>query len=115
MAAPISEGREIGRIGHETRLIPSAFARWWASFAKTSGLPLEEISSDAVAQHGRTSGFLLADEIHVWTGRDLWEALTTGLEKIDDSLLVVASTAGRGQDNLAWEFFKDARQVGRGG
>lgn len=75
---------------------------------------LEVISGDGGPQHGRTPGFVLADEIHIWKGRDLWEALTTGLEKIDDSLLVVASTAGRGQDNLAWEFFDDARNVARG-
>lgn len=75
---------------------------------------LEVISGDGGPQHGRTPAFVLADEIHIWKGRDLWEALTTGLEKIDDSLLVVASTAGRGQDNLAWEFFEDARNVARG-
>lgn len=75
---------------------------------------LEVISGDGGPQHGRTPGFVLADEIHIWKGRDLWEALTTGLEKIDDSLLVVASTAGRGQDNLAWDFFDDARNVARG-
>lgn len=75
---------------------------------------LEVISGDGGPQHGRTPGFVLADEIHIWKGRDLWEALTTGLEKIDDSLLVVASTAGRGQDNLAWEFFEDARNIARG-
>ncbi|OJH45835.1 terminase large subunit [Paracoccus sp. SM22M-07] len=75
---------------------------------------LEVISGDGGPQHGRTPGFVLADEIHIWKGRDLWEALTTGLEKIDDSLLVVASTAGRGQESLAWDFFEDARNVARG-
>lgn len=75
---------------------------------------LEVISGDGGPQHGRTPGFVLADEIHIWKGRDLWDALTTGLEKIDDSLLVVASTAGRGQETLAWDFFEDARNVARG-
>lgn len=75
---------------------------------------LEVISGDGGPQHGRTPAFVLADEIHIWKGRDLWEALTTGLEKIDDSLLVVASTAGRGQDTLAFDFFEDARNVARG-
>lgn len=75
---------------------------------------LDVISSDGGRQHGATPAFVLADEIHIWKGRDLWEALTTGLEKIDDSLLVVASTAGRGQDTLAFDFFEDARNVARG-
>ncbi|HWL56413.1 MAG TPA: terminase TerL endonuclease subunit [Paracoccus sp. (in: a-proteobacteria)] len=81
---------------------------------RKDGAQLEVVSSDGGRQHGETPGFVLADEIHVWKGRDLWEALTTGLDKIDNSLLVVASTAGRGQDNLAWEFFEDARNVARG-
>ena len=75
---------------------------------------LEVISGEGGPQHGRTPGFVLADEIHIWRGRDLWEALTTGLEKIDDSLLIVASTAGRGQDNIAFEFFDGARKVATG-
>lgn len=75
---------------------------------------LEVISGDAGPQHGRTPAFVLADEIHIWQGRGLWEALTTGLDKTDNPLLVVATTAGRGQDNLAWEVIEDARKVARG-
>lgn len=75
---------------------------------------LEVISGEGGPQHGRTPHFVLADEIHIWKGRDLWEALTTGLEKIDNSLLIVASTAGRGQDTLAFEFFDGARKVASG-
>lgn len=68
----------------------------------------------ALTQHGRTPSFVLADEIHIWPNRLLWEALTTGLSKVENNLLFVASTAGRGQDTLAWEFFEGARQVARG-
>lgn len=75
---------------------------------------LEVISGDAGPQHGRTPAFVLADEIHIWPNRHLWEALTTGMDKIDNPLLVVATTAGRGQDNLAWEVIDDARKVARG-
>ena len=78
------------------------------------GSYLEVISGDAGPQHGRTPAFVLADEIHIWPNRYLWEALTTGLDKTDNPLLVVATTAGRGQDNLAWEIIEDARKVARG-
>lgn len=81
---------------------------------KADGSYLEVISGEGGPQHGRTPHFVLADEIHIWKGRDLWEALTTGLEKIDNTLLVVASTAGRGQDNIAFEFFDGARKVATG-
>lgn len=78
------------------------------------GAFLEIVSSDGRAQHGRTPGFVLADEIHVWRGNELYEALTTGLEKTDNGLLVIATTAGRGQENTAWRVIEDARKVARG-
>lgn len=75
---------------------------------------LEIVSSDAPSQEGRTPAFVLADEIHVWRGTDLWKVLTNGLDKIDNSLLVVATTAGRGQENIAFEVIQRARKVARG-
>ncbi|MCM2504101.1 terminase large subunit [Aureimonas altamirensis] len=78
------------------------------------GAFLEVVSSDGKKQHGRTPDFVLADEIHVWRGEELWEALTTGLEKSDNGLLVIATTAGRGQENMAWRTIEDARKVARG-
>ena len=78
------------------------------------GTVLEIVSSDAPNQEGRTPAFVLADEIHVWRGTDLWKVLTNGLDKIDNSLLVVATTAGRGQENIAHEVIQRARKVARG-
>ncbi|WP_234680794.1 terminase large subunit [Bradyrhizobium monzae] len=75
---------------------------------------LEVISSDAPSQDGRTPSFVLADEIHVWRGTALWTVLANGLDKIDNSLLVVATTAGRGQDNIAYEVIERARKIARG-
>ena len=75
---------------------------------------LEVISKDGGSAHGRTPSFVLADELHIWPDRYLWEALTSGLDKTDDGLLVVASTAGRGTENIGYEFFEDARKVARG-
>ncbi|WP_245845198.1 terminase large subunit domain-containing protein [Pseudothioclava arenosa] len=43
------------------------------------GSVLKAVSSDGRAQHGTTPTFILADEIHVWQGRDLWEALQSGM------------------------------------
>jgi phage terminase large subunit-like protein len=75
---------------------------------------LEVISSDAPSQEGRTPAFVLADEIHVWPGDGLWKVLTNGLDKTSNSLLVVATTAGRGQDNIAHEVIERARKIARG-
>ncbi|WP_172125402.1 terminase TerL endonuclease subunit [Devosia sp. 919] len=78
------------------------------------GVALEVISGDAGTQHGRTPNFVLADELHVWPNFYLWEALQSGLDKSDNTLMVIATTAGRGQENVAWEQIEDARKVARG-
>ncbi|TAI63459.1 terminase TerL endonuclease subunit [Bradyrhizobium sp. Leo170] len=78
------------------------------------GVELEVISSDAPSKEGRTPSFVLADELHVWRGDGLWKVLTNGLDKIDNSLLVIATTAGRGQDNIAYEVIERARKIARG-
>jgi phage terminase large subunit-like protein len=81
---------------------------------RPDNVTLRVVSSDGRLQHGSTPSFVLADELHVWPNRLLWEALTTGLDKIDEPLLVVATTAGRGQENVAHEIVEDARRVARG-
>ncbi|MGL9618301.1 terminase large subunit [Bradyrhizobium sp. U531] len=78
------------------------------------GTELEVISADAPSKEGRTPSFVLADELHVWRGDLLWKVLTNGLDKTDNSLLVVATTAGRGQDNIAHEVIERARKIARG-
>lgn len=79
-----------------------------------NGAFFESISADAGTQHGRTPVFVLADELHAWKKRDLWDVLRSGLVKTPGSLLVVATTAGRGQENIAWDIVDDARKVARG-
>jgi phage terminase large subunit-like protein len=72
------------------------------------------ISSDGGAQLGKTPQFVLADELIAWKNRELWKALRTGLVKVPDSLMIVITQAGRGQDNLAWELLDYARKVDDG-
>lgn len=81
---------------------------------KADGTFLETLSSDAETQHGRTPTFAFVDEIHAHKKRDLWEAIRSGLPKTKSSLLVIATTAGRGQESLAWELVEYARKVARG-
>jgi phage terminase large subunit-like protein len=75
---------------------------------------LRTLSSDGGAAHGLTPTFTLIDEIHIWKGRDLWEALRSGAAKVDNSLTVIATTAGRGAETLASEQFDYARRVAIG-
>lgn len=80
-----------------------------------TGTKLEAISADGATQHGRTPSFVLADELHAWKDHTgLWEALKTGLAKEDNSLLVITTTAGRGQSGAAWDQYQYARDVALG-
>jgi phage terminase large subunit-like protein len=79
-----------------------------------TGAWFEAMSADGRVAHGHTPVFALVDELHAWPKRDLWEAINSGMIKVSNSLKMVISTAGRGQENVAWEFFDHARKVARG-
>lgn len=117
--------RKQARIAYEealgiVRLVPGADAEVSVADYKhrmvlrRDGSFYEALSSDAGTQHGRTPVFVLADELHAWAKRDLWDVLRSGLVKVRGSLLVIATTAGRGHENIAWDIVEDARRVARG-
>ncbi|MBF2716891.1 terminase large subunit [Agrobacterium vitis] len=81
---------------------------------KPNKAELLAVSSDGAAQHGKTPSFVLVDEIHAWKGRDLWEALKSGMAKVPDTLMIIATTAGRGQENIGFEIYDYARKVATG-
>jgi phage terminase large subunit-like protein len=79
-----------------------------------SGSTLRAIPADGDVQHGKTPYFVLIDELHIWKNRRLWKALKTGLLKTPNTLLVIITTAGRGQDNLAFEEYQYAKRIASG-
>jgi len=79
-----------------------------------NGSFLEALSNDAGTQHGRTPVFALVDELHAWKKRDLWDVIRTGFVKVPGSLCIVITTAGRGQENIAFDVIEYARKVARG-
>lgn len=74
----------------------------------------QSMSADAAAGHGITPAFSLADEVHLYKNRNLYDAITTGLNKTAGSLLIIATTAGVGQTNIGWETYEYARRVADG-
>lgn len=81
------------------------------------GSRYQALASEGGTQHGRTPAVVIADELHVWDGRPglrLWEALESSLVKTPGTLMVVASTSGRGQENLAWKTVEYAIKVQKG-
>lgn len=114
--ARIAFEEDISIIREDRRLVPLVDAQDYRNrfTDKRSGTVVEAISADAKTQHGRTPTFTLMDELHSWPKRDLWEALKTGLLKTPGSLNVIITTAGRGQENIAFETYAYARKVALG-
>lgn len=69
------------------------------------------ISAEGDAQHGKTPSFVLADELHVWRGFSLWNALDTGTSKVPDSLKVIITTAGERTEGICFDLFQYALKV----
>lgn len=72
------------------------------------------ISHEAYSKHGLSVSMLLADEVHAWPTRDLWEVLVSSMGKRLCPLSIVTTTAGHGRGDLAWELYDYALKVERG-
>lgn len=74
----------------------------------------EAISSEGLGAHGSTPNVIIADELHAWTTekhRELWRVLRSAAGKTDDSLMVVLTTAGKGQEHFAYKEVLSARRI----
>ena len=69
------------------------------------------ISAEGDAQHGKTPNLVIADELHVWRGYALWNALRTGASKTPGSLTIIITTAGERPEGVCWELYKYAQRV----
>ncbi len=75
---------------------------------------LKAVSNDAAGQNGRTPQCVVFDEVHAWRSGDLYRVLRTGLSKSANTLSIIISQAGRGQEGIAADRFDYARKVARG-
>jgi phage terminase large subunit-like protein len=74
----------------------------------------EAISSEGLGAHGSTPQVAIADELHAWTTekhRELWRVLSSALDKTDNGLMVVLTTAGKGQETLAYKEVAAAKRI----
>lgn len=75
------------------------------------------VAADGKTLHGKTPNVIIADELHAWegrAGRAQWDALDSALVKVPGTLMIIASTSGRGQENLAWQAVDYAIKVQKG-
>ena len=56
----------------------------------------------------------ICDEIHVWSGRALWNAIQYGGRAREQSLVVAISTAGASRDGVCWDLHQYTRAWLRG-
>lgn len=74
----------------------------------------EAISSEGLGAHGSTPNVIVADELHAWKTdkhKELWETLRTAAGKTDTSLMVVLTTAGRGQESFSYKEVAAAKKI----
>ena len=84
------------------------------SSIRPSATKYEAISADFNVAHGSTPAVVIVDELHAWPKRDLWDVLDTAVSKTKGTLMVIATTSGRGQENIAFEHVEYARKVQSG-
>lgn len=80
----------------------------------TAGSALRVLSAEGDLSQGTTPAAIFIDELHIWKNRKLWRALKTGMVKTPGTLMVITTTAGRGQTGLAHEEYAYARKVALG-
>lgn len=85
----------------------------------TTGSVYKALSADAYTKEGLSPTLVLADELHAWPNRDLYDVLALAMGGRIDGLMLIVTTAGvmldsRGQDTIAYEMFKYGQRVASG-
>lgn len=84
---------------------------------KESGSRYIAVAADGDALHGMTPNLVLKDELHAWSGtkgQKQYDALDSALVKVPNTLDMILTTSGRGQENLAWRAVEYAMRVQKG-
>jgi phage terminase large subunit-like protein len=106
-------------VQHDQRLRKRLEVRQYKSLIahKESGSRYVAVAADGDALHGKTPNVVIMDELHAWSGRAgqlQYDALDSALVKVPGTLSLIASTSGRGQENLAWRAVEYAIRVQKG-
>jgi len=69
------------------------------------------IPADAHSSHGFNPSLIIADEVHAWRTRELWDVLLTGTVSRAQPLTMAITTAGYDRNSLCWELHQYATGV----
>ncbi len=78
---------------------------------RKSGSVYRAISSEAYTKHGFNASMIIADELHAWPNRDLWDVLVTSQGARTQPLAFAISTAGFDRHSILWELYDHAKKV----
>jgi phage terminase large subunit-like protein len=78
---------------------------------RKSGSFYRAISSEAYTKHGFNASMIIADELHAWPNRELWDVLTTSQGARSQPLAFAISTAGYDRHSILWELYSHAKNV----
>ncbi len=106
-------------VQHDPRLRKKLEVREYKSRIafRDNGSRYVAVAADGDALHGKTPNFVIMDELHAWSGRAgqaQYDALDSALVKVPGTLSFIATTSGRGQENLAWRAVEYAIRVQKG-
>lgn len=84
-----------------------------------TGSIYKALSADAYTKEGLSPTLVLADELHAWPNRDLYDVLALAMGARYDGLLLIVTTAGvmvdsRGQQSIAHELFEYGQRISTG-
>lgn len=84
-----------------------------------TGSIYKALSADAYTKEGLSPTLVLADELHAWPNRDLYDVLALAMGARFDGLMLIVTTAGvmvdsRGQESIAYEMFEYGLRVAAG-
>lgn len=78
---------------------------------KPEDIIYEAMSADASNAHGLSPLLTVVDEYHEFRTMDLMDAIESGQNKLPNTLLFIATTAGAGRDNPAYDLYSYAREI----
>ena len=78
--------------------------------ARTSSV-LRVIASDAAGSHGFNASCVIADEVHAWPSRELWDVLQTSMGARRQPLMIGITTAGFESNTLGGQLHEYAERV----
>lgn len=79
-----------------------------------SGSFFEALSAEGKLAHARTPIFVLVDELWAHRKAELWQAIRNGVVKAPGGLIIIATTAGRGNDGPDYPMYEYAKKVASG-